>query len=352
MALPSTGFDTATVTNPGSALTDFTLMVDLSTMSASWWSAVDTADGTKGRAAKSDGTELATDWIAFDNSAKTGWLRVKWTGTLAASGSQVLRIYPPNTANSSNAANATYGQYAAYDASLKGYWPLDESSGTTASDRLNNANGTYSAGCTLGQSAKCGTGVSFNGSSGVVSTSGLDATFASAQLVTISAWMSKTSAAKLAVVGFNQDSNYYYCGILWFTDGKVYCTVASPNDNYPYVALSGSAMHHFVLVFDGTQGTATNRVKLFIDGVAQSLTPSGAGNPTALGTESQLGQFWIGRHLSRWMDGICDDVHLSLAARSADWIAEEYAQTNANATFWGTWTWNASIAVLLDEEDD
>lgn len=86
--IPASNYATATITNPSSSLTDFSLMVDLSRMPANWWSAVNTSDGTKGRAAKNDGTELATDWINFNNIAHTGWLRVKWAGTLANSGSQ------------------------------------------------------------------------------------------------------------------------------------------------------------------------------------------------------------------------------------------------------------------------
>ena len=103
MALPATGYGTATISNPDGALTDFTLMIDLSRMHASWWAAVDTADGTKGRAAKSDDTELATDWIDFNDSLETGWLRVKYTGTLSASGTQTIKIFPPVAANSSTA---------------------------------------------------------------------------------------------------------------------------------------------------------------------------------------------------------------------------------------------------------
>ena len=35
-------------------------------------------------------------------------------------------------------------------------------------------------------------------------------------------------------------------------------------------------------------------------------------------------------------DGIIDELQIHSAARSAAWIGEEYAQTNNNATFWGS----------------
>jgi hypothetical protein len=115
----SGSFAVATISNPASAQTDFSLLVDLSTMPAEWWASVDTADGTKGRAAKDDGaTELATDWIDFDSGAETGLVRVKWTGTLASSGVQKVRIYSPRASRSSYGATDTYGSDNAYDASL------------------------------------------------------------------------------------------------------------------------------------------------------------------------------------------------------------------------------------------
>ena len=66
MAIPSSGYGIATISNPDSALTDFTLMIDLSRMSASWWADAEDTDATRGRASKNDGTtELATDWIVL-----------------------------------------------------------------------------------------------------------------------------------------------------------------------------------------------------------------------------------------------------------------------------------------------
>jgi hypothetical protein len=42
-----------------------------------------------------------------------------------------------------------------------------------------------------------------------------------------------------------------------------------------------------------------------------------------------------------FFDGAMQHAQLHSSARSADWIALEYDQTNNNATFWGTWTWNS-----------
>jgi hypothetical protein len=341
MALPSTGYDTATVTNPGSALTDFTLMVDLSTMSASWWAVVDTADGTKGRAAKSDGTELATDWIAFDNGAKTGWLRVKWTGTLAASGSQVLRIYPPNTANSSNAANATYGQYAAYDAYWQSYTPLDGS----YADRTSNGRTWTETGTPDSTTGKVGGGYTFAPASTEYLSGG---SIIGTTPVTFMGWFNTavtTGVQTIACVQKGTTNQDMIRLILYQTKVQIQTQASAVGS----LALSSTTYSTGVWQHAaGVSEAADSRIAY--------LNGGNAGSNNTSRNLTGADQAYIGRvrdaTYPEYMNGTLDDVQLHSAARSADWIAEEYAQTNANATFWGTWTWNASIAVLLDEEDD
>ncbi len=124
MSIPNTAYAEATVTNPSSNLTDFTLAIDLSLLPSEWWALVNTTDGTRGRVCKGDGvTELPGDWIDFNSSNQTGVLRTKWSGTLSSSGIQTLRIYPPNTGNTSYSSSDTYGQWNSYDSSWKCYYP-------------------------------------------------------------------------------------------------------------------------------------------------------------------------------------------------------------------------------------
>jgi hypothetical protein len=349
MALPSTGYDTATVTNPGSALTDFTLMVDLSKASASWWAVVDTADGTKGRAAKSDGTELATDWIAFDNSAKTGWLRVKWTGTLAASGSQVLRIYPPNTANSSNAANATYGSDNAYDVSWKGYWPLHDQY-----DRTSNSNDlTAAGGVSIGGSSSgpFGASTDFDGTDDYAyNSSGPTIANSGTRPVTIILWCQwhETDTGGSAFSIGNGDAMNRCQAHLGYA-GSAYWDYPGQNttDRATYNAVKNTGdWVHFALTGDTTAG-----LEIF-EGSVSKATDASVSAPSADKVGVWIGAWPTGGSGGNYHDGAIAGFQVHGAVRSADWIAEEYAQTNANATFWGTWTWNASIAVLLDEEDD
>src|SRR6056297_1287987 len=149
----------ATVTNPTSALTDFTLIVDLSTMPASWWSAVSTSDGTRGRVYKGDGTtRLACDWIDFDDTAETGLLRVLWSGTLASSGTQQLWIEPPVSGNATVAADNTYGSDNAYKSSIEAYYPLQ----SDGNDRTSNGHDLTEYNSPTYVSGACGNMVSLN----------------------------------------------------------------------------------------------------------------------------------------------------------------------------------------------
>lgn len=342
MALPSTGYGTATITNPGGALTDFTLMIDLSRMHASWWAEVDTADGTKGRASKEDETELATDWIDFNDSLETGWLRVKYSGTLAASGVQDIRIYPPVAANSSNAPGATYGSDNAYDANWEGYWP-DGGGDDRTSNGLDLTQHSITAGDSTGKVGR-GTGYLGKGVSGDdyadVAVSGVS------EPITLMGW------AK------DDTSNHNDEDIMGLADkdvtGKYHRMIAlgTENDGNSYVQ---------AFTFDGSTAGASDQLTgdwtswhhataVFASGSSRSAYAD-ATAPTA-NTDSRtvtgIDLLSVGRAGDStprgYFDGILNELQFHSVVRVADWIAEEYAQTNDNATFWGSWGWTAGAA--------
>src|SRR5690606_12553620 len=86
----------------------------------------------------------------------------KWTGTLASTGEQLLRVYPPQEANASVAAGDTYGQYAAYDSAWVGYWPDGGGNDRTGGEYHLTAYGSVSVGAATG---KVGAATAYNGSS-------------------------------------------------------------------------------------------------------------------------------------------------------------------------------------------
>ncbi len=338
---PATGYGTATITNPSGALTDFSLMIDLSTMHADWWTEQNDADGTKGRAYKNDGTtELAVDWIDFNGAGETGWARVKWSGTLASSGTQIVRIYPPHSDNAVVAAGDAFGAYNAYDANWLGYWPLHEDPSGSAPQMKNR----ISAGLHL---TTAGTMLTADQVSGQVvgaldfdggddTASYLADTGVSAWPVSLFAWMKPpaldanycligwgNAASESDFLGINTDSSDVMRGFLFSSVFNAVFGTTTIDTNF----------HHIAFVI----ASNTSRIIYTDGGDAQSDTDSDI-IPVAMDFFS-VGSF--ARNTEDFALGIIGDVQVHIANRVAAWVSEEYAQTNDQSAFWGSWGWTA-----------
>ncbi len=361
MALPSSTYDIATLVNPTSSLTDFTLVVDLSRMSSAWWGAVDTADATKGRAAKDSGpTELACDWIDFDSVNETGLLRVKWSGTLATSGTQTLRVYPPMAANASVAASDTYGRDNAYGSQVLAYWPMNDSQDRTANGRNLT---TYGAAATGVGETRYGGGIAsaefFGKGDYMVSTlprSGAD------QFLML-AWVhpdTDTSSGATALMhGRLAASNNAYLSM--FTDFSGYLKARdydgisiqeSPTTSIP--VLTANAWQHVMTYRNGTAYRVAAVDGTF--GVANTNTLNPSTDDIWFGA-SNVGGIWQ-------YDG-CMAEAMVLDGGEYQGVYE-YEQSSDQAAFWGAWTnvaqqtgggaWTplelgASLALWLDADD-
>ena len=325
MALPATTYDTATLVNPGSSLTDFTLIVDLSRMSAAWWAAVNTSDGTKGRAAKDSGpTELACDWIDFDDSAETGLLRVKWSGTLASSGTQTLRIYPPQAANASVAASDTYGSDNAYDSDWAAYWPLHDLNDRTSNGYDLTANGGVTVG---GATGIIGAATNFDGTDDDLTRTNLPV----ALNQSFSLWHEEWNAGSPFA---NTDTTNVTCvGLRTPSIGRWDVTWEIDNVGYPRYKTGGATGNAHIFATASSGGTTT----LYVNGQSESTAASG------FGQSGNNGELSIGSTGNGFWQGWINEVQYHDVERSAAWIEHEYEQTSDQATFWGTWT-NVPVA--------
>ena len=359
-------YDLATTTNPSGALTDFSLIIDLSTMSASWWAANDSADGTKGRAFKGDGvTELATDWIDFNNSGETGWLRVKYSGTLASSGVQKICIYPPLAANASYAAGDTYGSDNAYRSIWDGYW---YDGGT---DRTSyGVDGSAQGGVSIGGAAttKVGKATDFDGADDFASIADSDQHSLDAGGNTWMFWANIPASLSGARAIFAKYADVDPFTAEWLISIRETKSLGSGSRGVFAQLLDDAtearkrwesqdsllplnAWAHIAIVWDGTLG-ATGGVAIYINGSSVALdevelnfdaivnrggiTTIGAGAIATAGDQN---------FDTYWNSEACEFIKLDSDV-SAAWIAEEYAQTNDQATFWGTWTWTSVVPLL------
>lgn len=329
MALPASTYDTATLTNPSSSLTDFTLIIDLSRMSAAWWSAVDTTDGTKGRAAKDSGpTELACDWIDFDSVNETGLLRVKWSGTLANTGTQVIRVYPPQSGNASVAASDTYGSDNAYDSNWAAYWPLHDANDRTSNGYNLTAQGSVTLG---GVTGKLGAATDFDGTndrldytSGAITSAGSAATWM--------AWIEPDANDSTRSIIYQRDSSgspYERLTILatYFRSNEY-----DGSSSVGAINLSSTVDVNSWQFVAFERASSTDRRVWKNDNRGNSKTT----DITATGIDST----YIGgaSYGGEYIDGALNHVQMHSTNRPVDWIEYEYDQVNDQASFLGTWT--------------
>lgn len=330
------GYDEQSVTNPTSALTDFTLLIDVSTFSATWKSEVQ-SDAGDIRCTKGDDTELAYDLInwAYNAGAPTGWIRVKWSGTLAASGTQNVRVWAGYNAGGSAVAydaTETYGSDNAYDANWLAYFP---DGGGTGTDRTSNGLDLTVGGSPTVGSGKVGDGTTWDSSTkSATSTNASYLNLPGSYDFTVMYWFNRTSSGtgSEAIQWDGTDDLIFYPNdnaagsgdlrVFWRDLGGNIISIAGSD-------LSG-AWHHSAFL-----SRASNDHESYLDG-------SSSGTSTSSGTSNGFSTFEIGKRGSSPADADLDDIQVHSVARHDDWIAEEYAQSNNQSTFWGTWAWTAA----------
>jgi hypothetical protein len=343
-----TGYDEQSWTNPSSALTDFTGIIDISNLSASFGSNVQ-SDGADIRVTKGDDTELAYDLIDWDynSGSPTGVIRFLWSGTLSSSGTQNVRVWVGYTGGTATAysANETYGSDNAYDSNWEGYWPLS----SDFNDRTANGND--------GVAASIGTGISLPTAGGVTGKLGratdLDNSMDSedqaryislgdvldftAFPITLAGWARSDTANNgyAAIIARRMTDDYQF----HFRTGVDNLSLLTNNGSSASgLEMSANTWSHAVVSVDSS-GEAT----FFLDESSETVVDTRSisslevhaniGYALHGGTDVTFGTAW---------NGALQHISAHSTDRSADWRALEYDQTNDNATFWGTWTWNSA----------
>ena len=137
-------------TKVGADQTDFIVFVNLADMVLAGADIFDTcrSDGGDIRATKSDGTtQLATELVAIDTTAKTGELHIKFAGTLSSSVDTVIRIYYNGT-DTALAVSDTYGRNAVWSDYVAVYHYNGDPSGTAP--QLTDSTGNGRDGTSVG----------------------------------------------------------------------------------------------------------------------------------------------------------------------------------------------------------
>lgn len=363
MALPNTGFAFGTIPAPVTALFDFIVTVDLSLMPASWWAAVDTSDATKGRASKhSEEYELAVKWVAFDDTAETGFAYIRWTGALPSNVNSLIRIYPPKAANTSYAASDPYGANSIGNSYLKAFYGFDQDPSGSApqlTDYSGNGNhGTSSGSMTSGDlvAGKTGSCLDFDGTDDEITTGSLQASLFGLAEFSCSCLIRATAYGTLGknyinvIFGDDASGNGGTFQLRLGTDG----TDVNKNKLHAQGITSGVGVSSVRNSISGTTAIALNAwyhvgfrrqqngtFRLYVNGTTEAnLTatnlpsgPSGTG-VLKIGEDDNRGRNWQGQ---------LDDLKFYSAILPDAWYATESAMLLDQATFWNSsWTWVAA----------
>lgn len=133
---------------------------------------------------------------------------------------------------------------------------------------------------------------------GVFSTGG-DVTFSEIDLsnknkVSIYAVTKRTASNGVYAVE-QYDSSAMRIALAGYTDGRLYAVVCNGSSaSYGSIVLDNTTVKKLLMVYDGTQSTNAEKLKLFVDGVEQTLAFNG-NIPTSLGDISG-DDFGIGKH--------------------------------------------------------
>lgn len=325
--------------NPTGSVIDFSYMIDLSTFDSEWWTEAEDTNARRGRAAfRSSGTvaEIAVDFIDYNHSAQTCRARVNVPGTISVLGAtDAILIYPPKADNSITLTTDTYGKYNACDSYRAGYWPEGGGDDRTSSQNIGIAepgSGVVAGGIT----GKVGNATAYDG---VDDSYAIDPTLLPTgdDARTVSLWFRSTSTGNERVVCWGSVTSataaaYRVC----IENGELINRYYDGLSSWGDLSLDDGAWHQIVML-NPAPARSDNTVA-YVDGVLIGSPTHSSSNVLNTGIVSGL----LGADCQSPGEGSSladlNEITIDSINRSADWIAYEYAQTNDQSAFYGTWT--------------
>lgn len=252
-----------------------------------------------------------------------GSLSINADGT-TASNSAARAYCPPGNAETNCAAGS--------DPSPVGEWKLDERTGTTANDTSGNANtGTLTSGPTW-IAGKVGSAVAFDGSNDTISLGDLTSTESVSQL-TWELWFKAdalTAGNAILAKGNFAGTQTAWAVASELADADSLAVVISTNtsDLNTFGALGNNSIQtgvwtHIAAVYDGTLSGNANRLKIYKNGVQQTVTFTGT-IPASTQATTSTARIGSASDDSANFDGIVDHVRIYNYPRTAAQIAWDY----------------------------
>jgi hypothetical protein len=210
-------------------------------------------------------------------------------------------------------------------------------SGTVSDSTANGNNGTAQANTSSrAASGEIGTALSFNGSSDYIN-AGTGVGFSITGALTFEAWINASSLPSnygqsyIGGKGYNGNYESYYLRI--DSNGSGANSMDAGTENFPngYQAIASipasftGSWHHVAGSYDGVWN-------IYMDGRKTSSTQAQA--PYATVERFLIGARDASGGQTSYFSGMIDEVRISNAARSADWIATEFNNQNLPSSFY------------------
>jgi len=184
---------------------------------------------------------------------------------------------------------------------LIAYWKFDDRGGTTAADSSGNGRTGTLVNRPVRTAGKFGKALTFSSAANNRVTIADITPMNGAPQLTLAMWFQRTTSGAginiyKSTVSMEQIAIQAYAS-------QIYLFPAGSLTGYGQFASNDTAWHHIVMIFDGTATGNTNRLKVYFDGVAQTLSYQGTVPAT---TASNTANFFIGEDT----DGAIDDVQI------------------------------------------
>jgi biopolymer transport protein ExbB len=224
---------------------------------------------------------------------------------------------------------------AVWDADFAAIWHMNDATTSTILDSTGNDNDGAKNGANDPAEAdsKIGKGQDFDGDSGAIAIGNPASIQFGAGSFSVSGWVSLASYS--GIVEKRSGATGWI-----FASGPPYTYVLLANVAYAFPGIAADGWHHWTVVIN----RATSLLDFYVDGAfVQSADISGN-----TGTTDSLGGLWLGKSIDpTYVDGVMDEIRLSSVARSAAWIAYEYANMAAAD---GGLTWGAEQNIVFVPE--
>lgn len=199
-----------------------------------------------------------------------------------------------------------------WDSNYVGVWHLPNGTTLSANDSTANANnGTISS--ATATAGKIDGAAAFNGSSAI----NLGSSITTGEMNTVELWAYIQNLGSAQALVSHSGSGSGIEVLIFSNSVCAYVMGSSQSFLCSTDGVALSAWNHIVL----TQGGPSSTMTLYINGVAVGTTST----PTSISNPPNL-EFGVWANASgRYFNGSLDEVRISSAARSADWIAAEYS---------------------------